>query len=59
MNKRLLYALILIALSVIILIFNTRGRVDINLILGTIEPIRAIAFLIFIGIGVLIGVLLK
>ena len=58
MNKKLLYALIIIALSVIVLIFN-RGRVEIDLLFTTIDPLKSIAFLVFIGIGVLIGILLK
>jgi len=58
MSKKLLYALIIIALSVIVLIFN-RGHVEIDLLVATITVLKSIAFLIFIGIGVLIGILLK
>ena len=58
MNKKILYALIIIALSVIVLIFN-RGHVEIDLLFATVNLLKSIAFLIFIGIGVLIGILLK
>lgn len=58
MNKKVLYALLIIALLVIVLIFN-RGRVDINLLVGDVSPLKSMAFLTFTGIGVAIGFLLK
>ncbi len=58
MSKRLLYALIIMALTVIVLIFN-RGHVSINLFFGTIDAFKPIAFFVFVGIGVVIGILLK
>ena len=58
MSKRLLYALILIALTVIVLIFN-RGDVSVNLLFLTIDAFKPIVFLVFVGIGVVIGILLK
>ena len=60
MSKRLLWALLLIALSVIVLILNTRGSVDIYILPKVaIATLKSIAFLVFIAIGVTIGVLLK
>lgn len=58
MSKKVLYALVIIALLVIVLIVN-RGRVEIDLVLGVIKPVKSLAFLVFTGIGVAIGVLLK
>ncbi|MBU0677700.1 MAG: hypothetical protein KJ626_06255 [Verrucomicrobia bacterium] len=59
MNKRLLYALILIGLSVVVLLFN-RGSVDVNLVLTTIKSVKtSLAFLGFMAVGVVIGTLLK
>ena len=58
MNKKVLYALLIIALLVIVLIFN-RGTVNINLLFDDINPLKSLAFLAFTGIGVAIGVLLK
>lgn len=59
MNKRLLYALILIGLSVVVLLFN-RGSVDVNLVLTTIKSVKtSLAFLGFMAVGGVIGTLLK
>jgi len=58
MNKKVLYALLIIALLVIVLIFN-RGTVNINLLVGDVSPLKSLAFLAFTGIGVAIGFLLK
>lgn len=59
MSKRLLYALILIALSVVVLILN-RGSVDVQIPFATIpNALKSIVFLVFLGVGVVIGVLLK
>jgi hypothetical protein len=59
MTKKQLAALILIAISVIILIFNVGGRVDVNLLYDTVRPMRALVYFAFISVGVAIGVLLK
>jgi hypothetical protein len=60
MSKRLLWALLLIAVSVIILILNSRGSVDITILPKVdITMVKSIAFLIFVSIGVTIGILLK
>jgi len=58
MNKKLLYALILIVLAVIVLIFN-RGRVRVDLLFTTVNALKSVVFLVFACIGVIIGVLLK
>ena len=60
MTKRLLWALLLIAFSVIILILNAGGQVSITLLPKVdIHTIKSVAFLIFLSIGVIIGLLLK
>ena len=60
MTKRLLWALLLIAISVIILILNAGGRVSIVLLPAIdINAVKSIAFLIFLSMGVVIGLLLK
>lgn len=58
MSKKVLYALIIIALLVIVLIFN-RGSVTVNLLIGEVNALKAMTFLTFTGIGVVIGILLK
>ncbi len=58
MTKRVLWALVLMFVVVIVLIMNTdKGSVD--LIFGTVKAINSIIYLCFVGIGVVIGVLLK
>ena len=58
MNKNTIYALILIALLVILFVLN-RGRVDVNFIVVKFSVLKSLAFLAFTAMGVLIGVLLK
>ncbi len=58
MSKKVLYALVIIALLVIVLIFN-RGTVSINLLVDDVNFLKSMAFLMFTAIGVVIGVLLK
>ena len=59
MTKKLLIALILIGLSVIVLVMNGRGSVDVNLIVASVSGFKPLVFFGFTAIGVIIGVLLK
>ena len=58
MNKKMSYALVLLALSVLVLLFNT-GKGEINLIFDTFRIMKALVFMSFMGVGVAIGLLLK
>lgn len=58
MSKKLISALLLIAITVIVLLLN-RGSVGINFIIADVSMQKALAFLMFTAIGVAIGVLLK
>ncbi len=58
MNKGLVAALLIIAVMIIVLLFN-KGTVDIYLFFGTIHPLKSLAFLSFAGVGVVVGILLK
>ena len=58
MSKNILYALIIMAIAVVILIFN-KGDVDVNLLITRVTGLKSIVFLVFMGVGVAIGVLLK
>lgn len=58
MSKNVLIALILIALSAIVLIFS-RDRVEVSLVFTEIRAIASLVYLFFICLGVTIGVLLK
>lgn len=58
MNKKVTYALILIAISVIVLVLN-RQPAEVDLIFFKIKGIAAFVYLAFVALGVVIGVLLK
>lgn len=58
MNKRVMWALVLIALSVIVLIFNSQN-VTVDILLKRISATGSLVYLFFIGVGVVIGLLLK
>ena len=59
MNKKLVWALILMALSALVLILNG-GRMDVRLPFYTVQSImRPIFYLALIADGVAIGLLLK
>lgn len=58
MSKGLICALVILMLSVIVLLFN-KGHVEVNLLLDTINPLKSMAFLSFMAVGVVVGVLLK
>ena len=60
MHKRVLYALLLIGLVVIVLLFNGRADTVIRLPFNlSVSMPAAFAFLIFSGLGVAVGSLLK
>ena len=58
MNKGLLWAMLILVLSALILIFN-KGSVSVNLLVCDISAMKSIVFLAFISVGVAIGVLIK
>ena len=58
MSRGKLYALIMIALTVVVLLFNRHG-VKVNLLFTDIHGMAALVYLFFIGLGVTIGLLLK
>ncbi len=59
MSKTLIIALVLLMLTVLVLLFNARGSVDINLLFATFRPSKAMVLLGFTSVGVVIGLLLK
>ena len=58
MNRNSIVALILIALLILLFIFN-RGTVDVHLLVGEVKTLKALVFLAFSAVGVAIGLLLK
>lgn len=59
MNRKLSISLAVIALTVIVLLFNSRDNLSINLIAGDLKLLKSLWLLIFTGIGVTIGIHLK
>jgi hypothetical protein len=63
MSKKMLTALILIGLCALVLVYNTRAtiidrNITIDLLVTSVKMIKSLAFLMFLSIGVVIGVLL-
>jgi uncharacterized integral membrane protein len=58
MHRNLVIALVLIALLIVLFIFN-RGQVEVDLLVDEFKFMKSIVFLSFVGIGVIIGILLK
>ncbi|MBU4199402.1 MAG: hypothetical protein KKE37_03955 [Verrucomicrobia bacterium] len=62
MNKKVLYAFIILGLTALVLVFNSMGtgrNVTVDLIFTSITAIKSLIFLGFIVVGVIIGVLIK
>lgn len=62
MNKKIILALLILAVIAVILVFNSMGtdrEIEVDLVVGQITAIKSLAFLAFISTGVLIGILLK
>ncbi len=60
MNKKLIFALVIFALTVIVLLFSgMKPKVDVDLIITSVTIYKSLAFLGFTLIGVVIGTLLK
>jgi uncharacterized integral membrane protein len=60
MNKKMIFALVLFALTVVVLLFSgLTPRVSIDLIVTSFSVYKSVAFLGFTLMGVIIGLLLK
>lgn len=60
MSKKLMTALLLIALTVIVLLLNARDSMTLNLgIAGAHQASAAMIYLGFAGVGVVVGLLLR
>lgn len=58
MNKGVLWAMLILVVAILILIFN-KGSVSVNLLVCDISAMKSIVFLGFISVGVAIGLLIK
>jgi len=58
LNKKLMWALVLMLAVVLLLLFN-RDRVSVNLIFAELRMMGSLVYLGFAGAGVAIGLLLK
>ena len=60
MNKKLIWALVLIGASVVVLLVNMKGmKIEVDLIVTEVRAARSMVFLAFTSIGVAVGLLLK
>ena len=63
MSKKLIFALVIIGLCAVVLVYNTRDtiidrNITIDLLVTSVKMLKSLAFLLFLSIGVAIGVLL-
>lgn len=58
MSKRVIWALVLIVLLILVLIFN-QGSVSINMLAFDISGMKSLVFLAFTAWGVAIGLLIR
>ncbi len=59
MKKTLLIALILLGLTIVVILFNAVDTVKLNLPGIVFQMKSAMAYFIFLAVGVIVGVLLK
>ncbi len=59
MSRNLMIALILIAITVIVLLFNNSGRISVDLVVTSVSAAKAMVLLAFTAAGVIIGLLLR
>ncbi len=62
MNKKLIVAFVLIIATAVVLLFNMRGfspKMDIDLVITTVNGYKSMIFMAFAVVGVLIGLLMK
>lgn len=58
MTNKVVIALLIMAVVALLLIFN-KGSVNIDLVVTDVSVLKSLAFLIFTGLGVAVGLLLK
>lgn len=59
MSRNLMIALILIAITVIVLLFNNSGTISVDLVVTSMSAAKAMVLLAFTAVGVIIGLLLR
>jgi uncharacterized integral membrane protein len=62
MNKKVIYAFIILGLTALVLVYNSIGlgrNVTVDLIFTSITAMKSLVFFGFIVVGVIIGVLIK
>ena len=58
MSKKTIWALVLLGLTVIVIVFN-RGHDSVDIVFTDISGLKSLVFLTFTSIGVVIGLLLS
>ena len=59
MSKRLIIALLLIAVMVVVMLLNAGDNVQLELGVKTLRMAAAMAYLSFASVGVVVGILLR
>ena len=58
MNKKMIWALVMLAFVVIVVVIN-RGSAEVDLLFTSVSGMKSCVYLAFTGWGVVIGLLLK
>jgi hypothetical protein len=58
MSKKIIWALIVLAVCIVIFIFNRRD-LEVNLLVTTVKTTGGLVLFVFTGLGILVGLLLK
>ena len=59
MGKNVIWALVILVLSVVVLIFNSKANMPLNLVIAQVKPLTSLVLFAFMGLGVIVGLLLK
>jgi len=59
MNKALVTGLVILGLTVVVLLVNARGSMDLNIVFASVSVNKALGLLGFTTVGVSVGLLLK
>lgn len=59
MSNRLIFALVLIGLTVVVLLFNTSGSIGLNLIITSGAWSKPLVLLGFVVVGVVVGLFIR
>lgn len=59
MSKKLIVSLVLIAFAALVMVFNNKGSISVNILFATVEGAKALVFFGWLVVGVVIGLFLN